>query len=145
MSGGSMDYVCYKIEEQAPHLGDRELVDIAKDMAKLFHDAEWWDSGDISEKDYRETAKWFKDKWLRSEKVDERLRRYIDQIFDDSKQECKLPIAGEPSRETATPQKVENIRPAPFMISGKLFNFIWLAEAVKEKMERERNDQTPIL
>ena len=94
MSGGSMNYAYCTIEEQAIYLGDRELVDIAKDMAKLFHDAEWWHSSDIDEKDYRETVKWFKDKWLRSEKVDERLRRYIDQIFDDAKQECKLLITG---------------------------------------------------
>lgn len=96
MSGGSMNYACYTIEEQARYLEDRELIDIAKDMAKLFHDAEWWHSGDIGEKDYRETVKWFKDKWLRSGNadVDERLRGYIDRIFDDAKQECKLLING---------------------------------------------------
>jgi hypothetical protein len=101
MSGGSMNYACYTIEEQARYLEDRELIDIAKDMAKLFHDAEWWHSSDIDEKDYRETVKWFKDKWLRngSVDVDERLRGYIDQIFDDAKQECKLLVTGEPNRE----------------------------------------------
>ena len=95
MSGGSMNYVCYSIDEQARYLEDRELIDIAKDFAKLFHDAEWWHSSDIDEKDYRETVKWFKDKWLRNGNVDERLRGYIDQIFDDAKQECKLLVAGE--------------------------------------------------
>ena len=95
MSGGSMNYVCYSIEDQALYLEDRELIDIAKDFAKLFHDAEWWHSGDIGEKDYRETVKWFKDKWLRNGKVDERLQGYINQIFDDAKQECKLLIDGE--------------------------------------------------
>ena len=99
MSGGSMNYVCYTIEEQARYLEDRELIDIAKDMAKLFHDAEWWHSSDIDEKDYRETVKWFKDKWLRIGNVDERLRGYIDQIFDDAKQECKLLVTGESDRE----------------------------------------------
>lgn len=96
MSGGSMNYACYTIEEHARYLEDRELIDIAKDMAKLFHDAEWWHSGDIGEKDYRETVKWFKDKWLRNGgvDVDERLRGYIDQIFDDAKQECKLLVTG---------------------------------------------------
>ena len=99
MSGGSMNYVCYTIEEQARCLEDRELIDIAKDMAKLFHDAEWWHSSDIDEKDYRETVKWFKDKWLRNGSVDERLLGYIDQIFDDAKQECKLLVTGESDRE----------------------------------------------
>ena len=99
MSGGSMNYVCYTIEEQARYLEDRELIDIAKDMAKLFHDAEWWHSSDIDEKDYRETVKWFKDKWLRNGKIDERLRGYINQIFDDAKQECKLLVTGESDRE----------------------------------------------
>ena len=99
MSGGSMNYACYTIEEQARYLEDRELIDIAKDMAKLFHDAEWWHSSDIDEKDYRETVKWFKDKWLRNGNVDERLRGYINQIFDDAKQECKLLVTGESDRE----------------------------------------------
>ena len=99
MSGGSMNYVCYTIEEQSRHREDRELIDIAKDMAKLFNDAEWWNSSDIDEKDYRETVKWFKDKWLRNGNVDERLRGYIDQIFDDAKQECKLLVTGESDRE----------------------------------------------
>jgi hypothetical protein len=99
MSGGSMNYACYTIEEQARYLEDRELIDIAKDMAKLFHDAEWWHSSDIDEKDYRETVKWFKDKWLRNGNVDERLRGYIDQIFDDAKQECNLLVTGESDRE----------------------------------------------
>ena len=99
MSGGSMNYACYTIEEQARYLEDRELIDIAKDFAKLFHDAEWWHSSDIGEKDYRETVKWFKGKWLRNGNVDERLRSYIDQIFDDAKQECKLLVTGESDRE----------------------------------------------
>ena len=99
MSGGSMNYVCYTIEEQARYLEDRELIDIAKDFSKLFHDAEWWHSSDIDEKDYRETAKWFKDKWLRNGNIDERLRGYIDQIFDEAKQECKLLVTGESDRE----------------------------------------------
>lgn len=149
MSGGSMNYAYYTIEEQARYLEDRELIDIAKDFAKLFHDAEWWHSSDIDEKDYRETVKWFKDKWLRNCKIDERLQNYIDQIFDEAKQECKLLVGREPNREATTPQKVDSIRPATFMIRGKLFNdddsFKWLAEAVKEKMERERNAQMPIL
>ncbi|MDD4279699.1 MAG: hypothetical protein PHX74_08210 [Candidatus Sumerlaeales bacterium] len=148
MSGGSMNYAYCTIEKQARYLGDRELIDIAKDFAKLFHDAEWWHSSDIDEKGYRETAKWFKDKWLRSDKVDERLRGYIDQIFDDAKQECKLLVGRESNREATAPQNVGSIRPAAFMIRGKLFDnddsFKWLSEAVKEKMERERNAQMPI-
>lgn len=42
-----------------------------------------------------------------------------------------------------TPQNKNNICPAALVIRGKLFSddasFEWLAEAVKEKMERERN------
>lgn len=48
-----------------------------------------------------------------------------------------------------TPQNKNDICPTAFMIRGKLFSddasFKWLAEAVKEKMERERNAQMPIL
>ena len=47
MSGGSMDYISYRIEEYSADLCDHELTDLAKDMAEVYHDAEWWHSGAI--------------------------------------------------------------------------------------------------
>lgn len=146
-----MNYVCYSIEEQAQLLGDRELVHIAKDMAKIFHDAEWWHSSDIDEKDYKETIKWFKDKWLRNGNVDvgERLRGYIDQIFSDAKRECYqlLMMESPPETNQFSISPTAN-HPTALSIMGKLFNdddsFKWLTEAVKEKMERERDAKMPI-
>ena len=66
MSGGSMEYICYKIEEYSADLCDHELTDLAKDMAEVYHDAEWWHSGDIFEETYRKTVAKFKKKWLGS-------------------------------------------------------------------------------
>ena len=53
MSGGSMDYISYRIEEYSEDLCEHELTDLAKDLAKVYHDAEWWHSGDICEETYR--------------------------------------------------------------------------------------------
>ena len=47
MSGGSMDYLYYRIEEEADKMGDRELIALMKDVATLMHDREWYLSDDI--------------------------------------------------------------------------------------------------
>ena len=49
MSGGSMDYLCYRVEEQASQMGDRELSELIKDVAELLHDREWYLSGDYGD------------------------------------------------------------------------------------------------
>lgn len=81
MSGGSMGYAYSQIEEYAEMLEDPELVDIAKDFAKLYHDAEWYHSSDTSKGNYRETVKWFKGKWLNNKQY-ERTKVYIDAELD---------------------------------------------------------------
>jgi hypothetical protein len=54
MSGGSWDYVCYKISEAADELvrcGDPLRAALGKHMqqlAEVMHDIEWADSGDSS-------------------------------------------------------------------------------------------------
>ena len=49
MSGGSLGYFYCKLEEHCDDLGDRELNELVEDLAKLFHDREWYLSGDTCE------------------------------------------------------------------------------------------------
>jgi Ni,Fe-hydrogenase III component G len=75
MSGGSHDYICYKVEELEGQMHDKELDILVKDFAELLHDLEWWDSCDYSEETYRTTVRKFKEKWFG--KRDERLKQVI--------------------------------------------------------------------
>lgn len=87
MSGGSHDYVCSKIEyELVGYMKDDELNDLMKDIVKLAHDLEWADSGDISDEDYFETVKEFKEKWFKQDRND-RLKKYVDEKIENLKKE----------------------------------------------------------
>lgn len=95
MSGGSHNYIYYKIEDElAGRMHDKELDDLMTDVAKLAHDLEWMDSGDISEKGYKNTVKKFKNKWFKSDR-NERLKDYIDKSLEDLKIELYQLIGGD--------------------------------------------------
>lgn len=65
MSGGSHDYICYKLENECGgQMQDYELNEMLKDFFNVLHDLEWWQSGDIGEDSYRKTVKEFKEKWF---------------------------------------------------------------------------------
>lgn len=87
MSGGSMNYICYRIEEEADNLGDRELIELVKDVAKLMHDCEWYISGDYGKDTWEESARLFKQKWFGSSR-EERLKPMIEEIFANARKEC---------------------------------------------------------
>ena len=79
MSGGSYEYICYRLEEECKgRMYDAEMNDMIKDLVEVLHDLEWWQSGDSSEKDYRVTLSKFKQKWFHGNR-EERLKRYIDE------------------------------------------------------------------
>ena len=79
MSGGSHNYVCYKIaDELCGQMHDAELNDLMKDIVQLAHDVEWYDSADYSEDTYKESINKFKAKWFKSDR-NERLKKYIDE------------------------------------------------------------------
>ncbi len=87
MSGGSRDYVCYRIKDDlAGKMYDAELDDLMSDIADLTHDVEWYDSGDICEDTYRKSVAKFKKKWFGSDR-NTRLKGYIDTKFAETKQE----------------------------------------------------------
>ncbi len=87
MSGGYMNYICFQIEEEAVHLQDSEMEALARDLATVYHDAEWWHSGDIEEDSYRDTVRKFKKKWFKGNRT-ERLKGYIDEEFNSCKERC---------------------------------------------------------
>ena len=86
MSGGSMDYLCYKIENQLPYVDDLEVKDLMTDLAELMHDLEWWQSGDYGRDTYEETLSKFKAKWF-GDNRNERLKEYINTSLDGIKAE----------------------------------------------------------
>lgn len=88
MSGGSYDYKSYVIEEYyAGRMYDLELDEMMKDLVKVLHDVEWWQSGDIDEEDYRKTVDGFKKKWFKRRKID--IEAFINSVFEKQKQELK--------------------------------------------------------
>ena len=87
MSGGSMDYLCYRVEEAASAMGDRELTELVKDVAELLHDREWYISGDYGANTWEESVRKFKQKWFDKPR-EKRLKALIEQMFDETKQEC---------------------------------------------------------
>ena len=93
MSGGSMDYLCYRVEEAADAMGDRELIELIKDVARLLHDREWYISGDYGDETWEKCAQKFKKKWFKTPR-EERLKVLIEQIFDEAKRECMNMIGG---------------------------------------------------
>lgn len=79
MSGGSYGYIYSRLEDECKNrMYDAELNDLIKDLIKVLHDLEWWQSGDIGEDTYRETVAIFKEKWFRSDRK-ERLKGYVDE------------------------------------------------------------------
>lgn len=86
MSGGSYKYGCFRLEElYVGHMYDDEMNDMMKDLYKVLHDVEWWQSDDIGEEVYRETVNEFKDKWFG--KRDENLRRTLARRLEKAKLE----------------------------------------------------------
>ena len=83
MSGGHFDYLCFRIEETyVGQMEDYELNEMMKDLCKVLHDLEWWQSGDYGEESYRESVKKFKEKWL-GKTEEERLAKAIDKATKD--------------------------------------------------------------
>ena len=87
MSGGSHNYIYYKIEEElVGQMHDTELNDLMKDIAKLAHDLEWFDSSDYGENDYKKSVEKFKTKWFGKSR-NERIKEYIDESINELKEQ----------------------------------------------------------
>ena len=86
MSGGYLDYICFKLEDITDRIDDREIKELIKDLADLLHDYEWWQSGDYSSDSYDKKLKEFKAKWF-GDNRNERLKDYLDTALDEVKAE----------------------------------------------------------
>ena len=81
MSGGSFNYIFSRLEtECAGNMQDDELNELITDLCEVLHDLEWWQSSDISEEQYRETVKAFKDKWIQGTSQSRLEGHMIDHI-----------------------------------------------------------------
>lgn len=78
MSGGSYNYIYSQLENECEgNMYDSEMNMLIKDLCKVLHDLEWWQSGDYSEEQYRETVAQFKAKWFKGDRQ-QVAKEYID-------------------------------------------------------------------
>lgn len=87
MSGGSLDYFYYRLEDHVGDLGDKELDELVKDLAELFHDREWYLSGDYGIGDWNEARDAFKEKWFTQHGRQERIENYLSDLASEVR-EC---------------------------------------------------------
>ena len=86
MSGGSYSYVYCKVENECVgRMFDRQLDEMMKDLVKVLHDLEWWQSSDTGEDTYRRAVTEFKKKWFKQTKID--VQKQIDSKFEQTKDE----------------------------------------------------------
>ena len=83
MSGGSLDYFYSQLNDHVGDFKDKELDDLVSDLAQLFHDREWYLSGDTCEGSWNEARDNFKKKWFTEIGRQERLEK----AFEETKTE----------------------------------------------------------
>lgn len=83
MSGGRLDYFYSDLESHVGDFGDKELDDLVKDLAKLFHDREWFLSSDTCEGAWVESRDKFKQKWFTEAGRKDRIELYLAEIRND--------------------------------------------------------------
>lgn len=81
MSGGSLDYFYSQLNDHIGDFKDKELDDLVSDLAQLFHDREWYLSGDYCEGNWNEARDNFKKKWF----TDVGRQQRVEQAFDKAK------------------------------------------------------------
>ena len=77
MSGGSLSYFYSELQGHVGDFGDKELDELVKDLAELFHDREWYLSSDTGVGDWKEARDAFKQKWFTEHGRQERIEQYI--------------------------------------------------------------------
>lgn len=86
MSGGSYNYMyCRVSDEYIDRMFDSQLNSMMKDLVKVLHDLEWWQSCDTGEDTYRRTVTEFKKKWFKQTKID--VQKQIESEFEQTKAE----------------------------------------------------------
>lgn len=86
MSGGSYSSVYCRVEEECVNrMFDSQLNEMMKDLVKVLHDLEWWQSCDTGEDTYRRAVTEFKKKWFKQTKID--VQKQIESEFERTKDE----------------------------------------------------------
>lgn len=80
VSGGSLNYFYSDLESHIGDFGDKELDQLVEDLAELFHDREWFLSGDTNEGTWVESRDAFKKKWFTEIGRQERIETYLETI-----------------------------------------------------------------
>lgn len=84
MSGGSYNYMYCRVEEEyVDRMYDSQLNEMMKDLVKVLHDLEWWQSCDTGEDTYRMEVTKFKKKWFKQTKID--VQKQIESEFERTK------------------------------------------------------------
>ena len=83
MSGGRLNYFYSYLEEHIGDFNDKELDELVSDLAKLFHDREWYLSSDTCEGTWNEARDAFKIKWFGENSRQERIEKYLEEIKND--------------------------------------------------------------
>lgn len=108
MSGGSYNYIYSRLSEECENkMYDAEMDDMIKDLCKILHDLEWWQSADSSEDEYRATLTRFKTKWFKGNR-EERLKGYIDNQIGIVRKQLYA-LIGEPTEPKSEWQKDREI------------------------------------
>lgn len=83
MSGGSLNYFYGTLQEHIGDFEDKELDELVKDLAHLFHDREWYLSDDTCKGDWNEARDAFKAKWFTEHGRQDRIEKYLAEIAED--------------------------------------------------------------
>jgi hypothetical protein len=83
MSGGSLNYFYSDVNEHVGDFEDRELDDLVKDLSQLFHDREWFLSGDTCEGNWNDARDAFKKKWFTPQGRQDRIEKYLSDISEE--------------------------------------------------------------
>ena len=83
MSGGSLDYFYSDLESHIGDFKDKELDDLVEDLAELFHDREWFLSGDTGDGSWIEARDAFKKKWFTTSGRQERIEKYLEDLRNE--------------------------------------------------------------
>ena len=83
MSGGSLDYFYCQLQDHIGDFGDKELDELVKDLAELFHDREWYLSADYGIGDWNQARDNFKKKWFTKEGRKARIDKYLSDFTEE--------------------------------------------------------------
>lgn len=86
MSGGRLNYFYSSLMDHVGDFGDKELDNLVEDLANLFHDREWYLSGDTGVGSWRDARDKFKNKWFSEAGRESRITKYLSELENEVKE-----------------------------------------------------------